>query len=81
MQALELTNNALRRKLLEGQVHRFHQRSRITDPHEIAGAVGREWAQGGRLYWNGLSLEKIDSPGCFLLTIEKELLHSAPCAN
>ena len=38
------------------------------------------WA-GARLYWNGLLLEKIEKPGCLALAIDKELLHSAPCAN
>jgi predicted esterase len=48
---------------------------------ELRVTIPPHWAQGGRLYWNGLSLEKIDSPGCFLLSVEKELLHAAPCAN
>jgi dienelactone hydrolase len=33
------------------------------------------------LYWNGLSLENLKSPGCYSLTVEKELLHAAPCGN
>jgi len=48
---------------------------------ELRVTIPPDWAQGGRLYWNGLSLEKIDTPGCFLLSVEKELLHAAPCAN
>ena len=48
---------------------------------EMRVTIPPHWAQGGRLYWNGLSLEKVDQPGCLLLTIDKELLHSAPCAN
>ena len=33
------------------------------------------------LYWNGLSLQDLKSPGCYALTVEKELLHSSPCEN
>jgi predicted esterase len=33
------------------------------------------------LYWNGLSLEDLKTPGCYALTVEKELLHAAPCEN
>jgi hypothetical protein len=33
------------------------------------------------LYWNGLSLENLKSPGCYSLTVEKELLRAAPCGN
>ena len=46
---------------------------------EMRVTIPPEWALGGKLYWNGLSLEKIDSPGCIILTIEKELLHAARC--
>jgi hypothetical protein len=31
------------------------------------------------LYWNGLPLEEIKTPGCLALTMEKELLHSEKC--
>ncbi len=31
------------------------------------------------LYWNGLAIEGLDKPGCYLLTIDKELLNAAPC--
>ena len=48
---------------------------------EMKVTVPPQWAQGGRLYWNGLSLEKVDQPGCLLLTIDKEFLHSSPCAD
>ena len=37
------------------------------------------WAQNGQLFWNGLMLDKIEGPGCFILTIDKELLHAARC--
>jgi hypothetical protein len=40
--------------------------------------VPEQWAGAG-LFWNGLSLEKIERPGCLLLTIDKELLHAAAC--
>jgi hypothetical protein len=35
--------------------------------------------QGARLYWNGLMMEKVDVPGCYLLSIDKELLRAAKC--
>jgi predicted esterase len=40
--------------------------------------VPEQWAGAG-LFWNGLSMEKIDRPGCMLLTINKELLNAAGC--
>jgi hypothetical protein len=40
--------------------------------------VPQQWA-GGTLNWNGLPLEKIEEPGCILLTVEKEVLHAAKC--
>ena len=40
--------------------------------------VPEQWVGAG-LFWNGLSLERIDRAGCVLLTIEKELLHAAAC--
>ncbi len=48
---------------------------------EMRVTIPPEWALGGRLYWNGLSLEKVDKPGCFLLTVDKEILKATPCAN
>ncbi len=48
---------------------------------EMRVTIPPEWAQGGRLYWNGLSLETVDQPGCFVLSVEKELLRASPCAN
>jgi len=46
---------------------------------EMRVTIPPAWAENSRLYWNGLSLEKIESAGCFLLTVEKELLHAARC--
>jgi hypothetical protein len=46
---------------------------------EMKVAVPPQWAADSRLYWNGLALEKLESPGCYLLTIDKELLHAARC--
>ena len=37
-----------------------------------------DWVPGF-LDWNGLSMDEIKNPGCVLLTVEKELLRSAPC--
>jgi predicted esterase len=31
------------------------------------------------LYWNGLSLENLKEPGCWVLALEKELLHATKC--
>ena len=45
---------------------------------EMQMTVPEAWA-GASLWWNGLSLEKIDKPGCVRLTIDKELLHAGPC--
>jgi dienelactone hydrolase len=46
---------------------------------EMRVTIPPQWAEGAKLFWNGLVLEKIDGPGCFLLTVEKELLHAARC--
>jgi len=40
--------------------------------------VPEAWVPGG-LNWNGLTIDELKSPGCYLLTIRKELLHAAPC--
>jgi hypothetical protein len=45
---------------------------------ELRVTIPEAWTGSG-LFWNGLALEQIDKPGCLLLTIEKELLHAAPC--
>jgi hypothetical protein len=52
-------------------VSRTIQEMRVTIPPH--------WARDSRLFWNGLALEKIESPGCLLLTVEKELLHAVKC--
>ena len=52
-------------------VSRTIQEMRVTIPPQ--------WSDGAKLFWNGLVLEKIDGPGCFVLTVEKELLHAARC--
>ena len=46
---------------------------------EMRVTVPPQWAQDSRLSWNGLALEKIEAPGCYLLTMEKELLRAAKC--
>jgi hypothetical protein len=46
---------------------------------EMRVTIPPEWAEKTTLYWNGLALEDIKAPGCFLLTIDKELLHASPC--
>jgi hypothetical protein len=47
--------------------------------NEMKVTVPPHWAEDSRLFWNGLALEKIESAGCFVLTVEKELLHAAKC--
>ncbi len=46
---------------------------------EMKVTIPPHWAQDSRLLWNGLALEKIESAGCFVLTVEKELLRAARC--
>jgi hypothetical protein len=46
---------------------------------EMRVTIPPQWSDGAKLFWNGLVLEKIDGPGCFALTVEKELLHAARC--
>ena len=45
---------------------------------EMRVMIPEQWAGSG-LMWNGLAMEKIEKPGCILLTIDKELLHAAEC--
>ncbi|HEY2019138.1 MAG TPA: hypothetical protein VGH38_36780, partial [Bryobacteraceae bacterium] len=51
-------------------VSRTIQEMRVTIPPE--------WTGDTKLFWNGLALDKIESP-CLVLTVEKELLHAAKC--
>jgi hypothetical protein len=46
---------------------------------EMRVTIPPAWAMDTKLFWNGLALEKIDGPGCVVLTEEKELLHAARC--
>ena len=46
---------------------------------ELRVTIPPEWAMGSRLYWNGLALENIATPGCLRLVVEKELLHAEKC--
>jgi hypothetical protein len=45
---------------------------------EMRVTVPPQWAQA-KLFWNGLSLENIKEPGCWVLTVQKELLNAALC--
>jgi hypothetical protein len=40
--------------------------------------IPEQWVGSG-LLWNGLAMEKVEKPGCILLTIDKELLHASDC--
>jgi hypothetical protein len=46
---------------------------------EMKVTIPPQWAQDSHLLWNGLALEKIEAPGCWMLTVDKELLHAARC--
>jgi hypothetical protein len=46
---------------------------------EMRVTLAPDWAPDSKLYWNGLVLDKIESPGCLVLTVEKELLHAVKC--
>jgi hypothetical protein len=45
---------------------------------EMRVTIPPQWVPAD-LYWNGLEIENIVKPGCYLLTIDKELLNAAPC--
>ena len=47
---------------------------------EMRVTVPEHWLPAD-LYWNGLALEDLKKPGCYLLSMEKEILHSAPCPS
>jgi hypothetical protein len=46
---------------------------------EMRVTIPPQWADETTLYWNGLALEKIEGPGCYVLTEESELLHASRC--
>jgi hypothetical protein len=46
---------------------------------EMSVTIPPQWANGSKLYWNGLALERVEGPGCYQLTIDKELLRAAKC--
>jgi hypothetical protein len=45
---------------------------------EMRVTIPAEWIPGD-LLWNGLTLENVKTAGCYLLKLEKELLHAGPC--
>lgn len=45
---------------------------------EMRVTIPPQWVPSD-LYWNGLAVEDLAKPGCYLLTIDKELLNAAPC--
>ena len=45
---------------------------------EMRVTIPEAWVPGD-LLWNGLTLENVKTPGCYLLKLEKELLHAGPC--
>jgi hypothetical protein len=45
---------------------------------EMRVTIPPQWVPSD-LYWNGLAIEDLAKPGCYLLTIDKELLNAAPC--
>ena len=45
---------------------------------EMRVTVPAEWIPGD-LLWNGLTLENVKTAGCYLLKLDKELLHAGPC--
>lgn len=47
---------------------------------ELRVTIPPEWVPAD-LYWNGVSLEDLAKPGCYLLTIDQELLNAAPCTK
>jgi predicted esterase len=47
---------------------------------EMRVTIPQEWVPAD-LYWNGVSVEDLSKPGCYLLTVDQELLNAAPCAK
>lgn len=42
--------------------------------------IPAQWAPSD-LYWDGLPLQHLEKPGCYLLSIGKELLNASPCSE
>ncbi len=47
---------------------------------ELRVRIPAEWLPAD-LYWNGLEMENLTKPGCYRLTVDKELLDAAPCSQ
>jgi len=47
---------------------------------ELRVTIPPQWTPAG-LYWNGLAIEDLAKPGCYLLTIDKELMNAAACSQ
>jgi predicted esterase len=47
---------------------------------ELRVTIPPEWVPAD-LLWNGVVLEDLAKPGCYLLTMDQELLNAAPCAR
>jgi hypothetical protein len=45
---------------------------------ELRVTLPQQWLPA-TLYWNGLTMEQLKTPGCMLLKVEKELLHAEKC--
>jgi hypothetical protein len=45
---------------------------------EMRVTIPPQWAPLS-LLWNGLTMQDVETPGCYLLKLDKELLHSSPC--
>jgi hypothetical protein len=46
---------------------------------EMRVTIPPQWSDGLKLFWNGLSLDKVETPGCVVLTVEQELLRAQKC--
>ncbi len=47
---------------------------------ELRVTIPQAWVPAD-LYWNGVSVEDLSKAGCYLLTIDQELLNAAPCSK
>jgi len=57
----------------------FHQVEIVSrSATEMRVTLPPDWVPND-LFWNGLSLENVKTPGCYLLKLEKELLRAGPC--